>query len=335
MKVYFDKENYISFLKASTESDIARDTLRMIKNQLSIHLNFDLNGLNEEEFILHEEFEEGVSAEFVLTKGNDAINRPLKKDSFPENIGVYLLNEDTTSIKRLHTVLIGSLNEEVDILSKLIINKDYSFHKEKRIGKDITPDHPLNIEDLPFSTLVVIDRYMFKGPELGGNLGLFEFNLDKILKKVYQDKMGVSKLIFVYQVNVGVTKENKNYDEGPDLEKLAKKIKNITNKHCPSPEIIFVGVPAGSIEDEHDRFIISNYLRIKSGDTYVYFDSKGDIESKSLTVDAYSMAYRAYRETTNTLVDKINSICNETIKKHERFTKCPAGTDISRIIKLN
>lgn len=335
MIVYFDKENYISFLKASTSSVIARDTLRMLKNQLSIHLNFDLHNLNDEEIILHEEFQEGVSPDFIITDGNNAVERPLSKESFPEFNGVYLLNENTDSIKRLHTILIGSLDEEVDILSKLIINVDYSFHKEKTIGKEITPEKALSLEGLPFSTLVVIDRYMFKGPELGGNLGLFDFNLSKILRNVYQNKLGLSRLIFVYQVNVGVAKENKNYDEGPDFDKISKKIKNVLNKYCPSPEIIYVGVPVGSIQDEHDRFIISNYLRIKSGDTYVYFDSNGNIKSKSLTVDSYSLAYRNYRENTNKLVDKINTICNETIINYQRFTKFPLGLNVDNIIKLN
>ena len=33
-------------------------------------------------------------------------------------------------IKSLHTILIGSINEEVEILNKIIINVDYSFHWE-------------------------------------------------------------------------------------------------------------------------------------------------------------------------------------------------------------
>ena len=130
MTVYFDKENYISYLSNSDKSQKYIDTLRMIKNQLKVHLNFLLSDLDDDEFALHTEFEEGVSIDFKLTRDMDKVKRPLKKDSFPSNSGIYLLNdnENVPKIKSLHTILIGSINEEVEILNKIIINVDYSFH---------------------------------------------------------------------------------------------------------------------------------------------------------------------------------------------------------------
>lgn len=337
MVVYFDKENYISYLKNTGKSDIAKDTLRMIKNQLDVHLNFKLEDLDEYEFILHEEFEEGVAIEFKITKDIDKITRPLDKDSFPFKDGIYLLNDDVNinKIKSLHTVLIGSLNEEIETLEKLIINRDYSFHSEKIIGTDITPQKHLNILDLPFSTLVVVDRYIFKGPEVGGNLGLYEYNLDKMLKDMFSNKRGISKLIFVYQINVKEPRTSPRYDEGPDIEKLSAKIKKVVNKYCPAPAVLFIGVPAGYIDDEHDRYILSNYLRIKSGDCTVYFNSVGEIKTASQSADYYSLAYRQYRLFNTKLVTKINGICNETLVNHQRFSKVPDGIDKNQIISFS
>lgn len=336
MVVYFDKENYINYLKNTFNSNVGRDTLRMIKNQLDVHLNFKLDELDEYEIILHEEFEEGVSIEFKITKGIDKIKRPLDKDSFPFNNGIYLLNDDINinKIKALHSVLIGALNEEIETLEKLIINRDYSFHCEKIIGSDITPEQHLNILNLPFSTLVVVDRYIFKGPEIGGNLGLYEYNLHKILKDMFTNKKGISKLIFVYQINIKEPKTSPRYDEGPDIEKLSAKIKKVVNKFCPAPIILFIGVPAGYIDDEHDRYILSNYLRIKSGDCTVYFNSVGGIKTASQSADYYSLAFRQYRSFNTKLVTKINGICNDTLLKYKRFSKIPDGTETVQIINF-
>jgi hypothetical protein len=337
MVVFFDKENYINYLKDSQKSEIARDTLRMIKNQLDIHLNFKLEDLDDYEIILHEEFEEGVSVEFKITKDIDKLNRPLNNDSFPLNDGIYLVNDDAkvNKIKSLHTILIGSLNEEVDTLQKLIINHDYSFHSEKVIGTDITTQNHINILDMPFSTLVIVDRYMFKGPEIGGNIGLYEYNLDKILKKIFLSKSSDSHIVFVYQVNVKEPRNSSRYDEGPNLEKLANKIKKVVGKHCPKPEISFIGVPAGYIEDEHDRYILSNYLRIKSGDCMVYFDSKGKITTKSKALDYYSLGFRQYRNVNQEIISKLNRIVHETLTKHPKYSKVSDFSNFEQIINFS
>ena len=327
MTVYFDKENYISYLSNSDKSQKYIDTLRMIKNQLKVHLNFLLSDLDDDEFALHTEFEEGVSIDFKLTRDMDKVKRPLKKDSFPSNSGIYLLNdnENVPKIKSLHTILIGSINEEVEILNKIIINVDYSFHWEKNIGKEITPSTHLNLMNLPFSTLVIIDRYMFKGPDPGGNIGLYEYNIDKILRNIFNTKNGYSKVVLIYQVNVKVKIDNPSYDEGPDISKLTSKIKKVVSKHCPAPVVLFIGVPSGFIKDEHDRYILSNYIRIKSGDSLVYFDSSGETKTNSNAADFYSLGFRQYRVQNEQLVDKVNKIAEGVLN----------GTNLSKIIDFN
>jgi len=323
MIVYFDRENYLNYLKESRKTWIGQDTLRMIKNQLVVHLNFNLDELDEYEFILHEEFEEGVSVDFRLTNNEDKIARPLKKESFPTKNGVYLLKDNVENIKKFHDVLIGTINEEIEVLKKLIISNDYSFHLEKRIGVEILPNNHLDILNFPFSTLVVIDRYLFKGPNPGGNIGLYEYNLDKILKKIYQVKQSKSRIIFVFQINIRVARTDRNYDEGPDIDSLINNIKKVVQKHCPAPDLFFIAVPQGYIDDEHDRWILSNYLRIKSGDSLVYFNSRDEINSDSKTVDFYSLARRDYRKVNQDIVNKINDICDATLKDYSRFSRIP------------
>jgi len=334
MTVYFDKENFISYLKTVGDSSVGVDTLRMVKNHLEVHLNFSLSELDEDEGILLGEFTSGVAKDFKLTHSNNNIVRPLKKDSFPQFNGIYLLNvqAEVQKIKDLCVVLIGYVNEEVYTLKKLLLKEDYVFHKERVIGGDITPDDHLSIEDLPFRTLVIVDRYMFKGPEEGGNIGLFDFNIDKILKNAFQGKRGPSKLIFIYQIRLNVAKTDSKYDAGPDFPKLIAKIKKAAHKYCPAPEIYLLGTPFGQIDDEHDRFIITNYLRIKSGDSLIYFNSKDEILSKSKTVDFYSLGSRDYRYTTKIIVEKLKIIIDDTLKSYPQYCKVPEGTERSNVI---
>lgn len=329
MTVYFDKDNFINYFKKIDESDIGADTLRMLKKQLNVHLNFKIEELDEYECILIEEFQSGVAEDFCFSQGIDKISRPLNKESFPSYNGIYLINcENIDKAKKLHLVMLGKVDEEIDVLGKLIINKDYSFHNEKLIGSDITPTIALDLLDLPFSTLIFIDRYIFKA----GNLALYDYNLDKILKKMFLNKEGLSRLVFVYQVTINVPKTSPKYDKGPDLDKLMQKIKKVVTKYCTAPEVFLIGVPAGAIDDEHDRYIISNYLRIKSGDSIIYFDSTGGILTKSKTVDFYSLGYKQYRLTNKTILFKINGIIEEALNKYSRFSKVPTGSKHNEIL---
>jgi hypothetical protein len=336
MIVFFDKENFLNYLKNSHSSAMGADTLRMLKKQLSIHLNFSLDELDEYEMTLIEEFQEGVEINHKLTYGIDKVIRPLKKNSFPFNNGIYLLNDEgVNNIKLLQNIIIGGINEEIDTLKKLIIEEDYSFHFERLIGQHILPNNHLDILGLPFSTLIFVDRYMFKGSEIGGNISLYEYNIKKILENIFINKKGNSKLIFVYQIKVNVSITNPSYDKGPDLKKLTDKIKKITPKHCPTPEIYLIGVPDGYIDDEHDRFIFSDYLRIKSGGSFVYFSSTGDIITDSTSVDFYSLASNKYRLGNNILLNKIRDIVNNTIIKYPLYSKLPNEIIHENIIDLN
>ena len=335
MTVYFDKQNFINYFKIARDTEIGIDTLRMVKKQLSVHLNFKLDDLDEYEIILLEELKEGVDFEFKLTYNTDKVKRPLDKTSFPENDGVFLLDDESVSkIKLLHTILIGAVNEEIETLKRLIIENDYSFHTEKVIGEHVTPDHHLNLFNLPFSTIIVVDRYMFHGPEIGGNISLFEYNLDKILKKAFQFKQGPSKLIFVFQVRIDLPAGHTKYEPGPDLDKLYNKIKNVRTKYCTAPEIYFIGVPYGRIDDEHDRFIFSNYLRIKSGDSFIYFNSIREKITNSSTVDYYSLANRSYFAATNKLLKKISGIVEEVLSTSPSNSKVPKETIPSLVVRL-
>lgn len=322
MIVYFDKENFLSFIKNIDRSSKDMDVLRLVKNQVNVHFNFDPESLDDDEFILVEEFQEGVSENWQWTYGNDAIKRPINEDSFPIKNGIYLLNDKNLNREQnKHKYLIGGVNEEIETLKQLLLDKDdYGFHIQELIGIGHF-DNWDKIEPycLPFSTLLIVDRYMFKGPDLGGNISLFEYNLKIIIANFFKNKKSKARVIFVYQINPFVANNSPQFDEGPDFQNMRQKVVSAVrskNRYCPAPEIIFIGVPHGRIEDEHDRNIITNYLRIKSGDTLVYFKANGIVETNSNDFDIYSLGKRLYRFNTEVLNDKIRDIVIETIDRY-------------------
>lgn len=236
-------------------------------------------------------------------------------------------------------MIIGKISEEKETLDHLIFDKnDYGFHIQKIIGSaEFERWDRLESFCLPFSTIVFIDRYMFKGPETGGNLGLFDYNIGIILKNFYITKVGPSRLVFIYRIVDNVSPTHYSYDLGPDLIRLKEKIKRLVkgvNKYCPDPEIILIGVPKDSIEDEHDRHIVSNYIRIKSGDLFVYFDSIGRKVSKSNEIDFYSLGKREYRATTNYLLGKIKTIIQDTLIRYPQYCYCPGSIPKESVINI-
>ena len=319
MDCYFDVLNYIEFSKqtiAKESKEEASECLRMIKKNFNIiinHANYD--SLDEEVQILLEEFQSGFEGKLEFKHDIKANISDSEKEFF----GSIILLDDEAIIRPLKNkqqILVGSLNEETETLSKLFIDQ-FEMHKEERIGEDIIFDDNINLRNLPVNKIFIIDRYIFKGPEIGGNISLFEHNTEKILTKIFSSRRSKIDLIFVYQINnKTVARDHKDFDNGPDKEKILNRIKSLVHKHCPKPNICLIAVPKGRIDDEHDRHIITDYLRIKSGDSFTYFKSDGEICSKSLFVDFYSHGKKSYYENTKVLMNKINDYTNESIEKY-------------------
>jgi hypothetical protein len=327
MTVIFDKENAISFFKNIDSFEFGDDIHKLLKRQTNLQFNFDLDEIEEAlELQILEFIETGGRKDNnlkILFKKKVEKKVPFCLNDITNNNDVYLLKSVTKKVKEANRVLIGELGEEIEVLKKLFLNLiDLSIQENIQIGSDeFTSWDDIEIFNRPFSSMIIVDRYMFKGPQIGGNLGLFEHNLKNILGVFFKNQTQRPNLTFIYQINPFVQKTNPHFDEGPDLQVLKQKVKNAVkkfNKYCLEPKINFIPVPKGTIEDEHDRHIITNYLRIKSGDTLVYFNSNKEVITKSNEFDIYSLARKKYRDTTKSLVDKLNNIVNEVLSKFEQ-----------------
>jgi len=330
MNVYIDFENFKSLInsKEDPHHDLA---ISIFRKQLNRLFNFDKRRISQESKMV-------AWAQANLLQGSGKTtnqynfdpfsNRPITGKSYKEltnskSCGIYLLDDSgIENLKKSNSVVVGGVNEEVDKLISMLIFDDNSetheFHIQKVISeKEFSSWEKLQSYKSPFSTILFIDRYMFKGPEVGGNLGLFENNIGQILKVFYEEHNSLTRLIFVYQINKHqVEIGQRDYDAGPDIEKLVKQIKKTiknVSKNCPAPEIIFVGMPKGHIKADHDRNIISNYIRIKTGGGVMIFDTKGNNVSGSNDFDIYSLSRTNYSNACKELKDKISALIIETV----------------------
>jgi hypothetical protein len=324
MTVVFDKLNAISFFKQIDECIIGDDIIKLLKRELNLQFNFQLDDKDEALELQITEFTEAggrkdAGLSIVFKKEKD-YKEPFCIESILNPNNVFLLESITPKIKKSNLVLIGEIGEEIEVLKKLFLcENSLSVHELVSIGSNSFESWK-DIEKFnrPFTNIVIVDRYVFKGSETGGNIDLFEYNLKEILSTIFKSVNHKTNLTFIYQINPFVKDNSPSFDEGPDLKKLKSKIKNavkLQNKYCPEPIMNFIAVPKGQIDDEHDRHIITNYLRIKSGDTLIYFDSNNKIITDSNEFDIYSSSRNQYRVSTKKLTIKLNEFVNETLSK--------------------
>lgn len=326
MTIVFDKENARSFFKlVELHKDLGDELLRLLKRELNLVFNFSIDEADDAlENQLMEINNAGGRKEknlkIVYRKERFYSNQFCVEDVF-DNTSVYLLEKISNKIKNSNKVLVGTIGEELDILSKLFIDMDeYSVHEEPYIRDSLQSWDDISPYVKPFSTIIIVDRYLFKS----NNLALFDSNLRIILANFYKNQKEKTKLVFVYQTNAHLAQSHKDHEENLDFSfvknKISKAIKS-SNKHCPKPDVYFIGVPKNRIDDDHDRNLFTNYFRIKSNDVFVYFDSNGTKITNSETFDLYSFARSRYHETANKLLSKIVDIAKEvmTDSKYKRL----------------
>lgn len=324
MVAYFDKANLVSFFKQLDEHPFGEDVLSILKKQLNLFFNFSSDSISEELEDQLSEFTEGVGRNrdelTIKFSENDIFSdRPVAAVSNAN--AIYLLDNIEQKLFNSHMYLMANVGDEINTLQKLIINEyDSSLHEQRTISKTDFNSWDKVIKYIrPFKSMVIVDRYMFSG-SAAGNLGMFEYNLKKFLAHSFEKMQGQPRLVFIFQI-----KTNREYPEmGPDAEgmisKIVKAVKS-KNKKCKKPEVALVYV-SNTFSDEHDRSIITNYCRIKSGDTFVYFNSTNTIITKSSDLDFYSLGSLQYRNAAKSLKQKLSILIDEVVSRNPDRVVC-------------
>lgn len=314
MVVYFDIKNLISLFKSIDDNPRGDAILRILKQQLNILFNFSIESISEELELQLTEFTEGTGrnrAELFI-HFSEVDNFPIRPvETVADRNGIFLLENISEKLRSSNQNLIGDVGEEISTLEQLILNTyDESLHEQRSISSDDFSNwNKVSKYIRPFNSMVIIDRYMFTGSSTGGNLGLFEYNLKIILGLFFKNCNCQPRLVFIFQIKT----TGPSRDMGPNSKelttKIVKAIKSM-NKNCKKPEIALIYV-SNTIDDEHDRNIITNYLRIKGGDTFVYYNSANEIITNSSDLDVYSLGNLQYRSNAEKLKAKLNGIISE------------------------
>ena len=310
MELYIDINNLKSFIK-SKDSDDYDDCKRMLRRQLHVVYNFDKEMLKSEpilqQFVTMISEGRGLSEESDKFLPSTAIfpERPIKANSYSnwnwrELSSVYLIDDiDSRKQKNKGCVLLGEAGEELSILMKLFCGMDYDFHHLYDLQKNFNSWEQLTADNqtLPCTDIIINDRYLF-----ANTYDLVECNLRPLLTVLAGNVKN--------RINVVVFTKNKTLLEfGKD--KADAIFKNTLFKVTGmKPNVTFV-TSNDNDKIPHDRFIVTNYRLIRSGDSFLYFDTKGKKITNGGALDIDSMANHETYTFVQSLLEKLQASYNE------------------------
>lgn len=304
MDIYVDKANLVSYAK-STSSASFPDCNRMLKRSCKLRFTFDKAEIQE----LPSEDKNAVMAWMAyMSQGvkEDVVwgdlfpQRPVNSNCYnyftqEQLFSVYLL-DDAKSHTIKQNLLVAAVGEEIDVLSKLIIDEEdmYSRWENLRTHKGwgfIEKVH------MPCTDIVIADPYILSDSDL------FEYNLYDFIPRLCSHLKDSKVNIIIFSLP--------EYKNGvrPDLLKIAATIKSKVKAICRAkPNVTFI-VSRG--KEEHDRMIVTNYNAYVSGDSWNYFDSNYDVISKGRNLHIHSLAKNDNKQRVIEFISDLQIVIND------------------------
>ena len=321
MDVYIDKQNLYAFIEARKNPqnyDSYNDCLRMLQRQLRIFYNFGEDKRKNDE-VLRPYF---ISATAGKGWGEEDVYlpelfpiRPIKSNvanSFnkEQHSSVFLIDDEKTNLLiDKGSFIVGTPGKEVESLKKLFCGEDYDFNKVYDIqSKDSFPNWEQLSKDglnLPLTDIIVMDRY------IGGQIpDLADYNINKLLEVLVERVKAEVNIVFFCNKTY-YNKDLKSYIN-PDWEQFRKDVKGkVKNKTGVTCNVTIVFYPQKA---PHDRVIFTNYMLYSSGDSFEYFDSKGNTITQGKRLDVDSLAKKDHFDFAMSIVNDMQ-ILYETISR--------------------
>lgn len=318
MTAYFDIENLESYL-AQPKNDAFDDSLKMIKKQLDLSFNFSKEEFKKSEALSQfiKIFSDGIGDKKIKFIQDKFPARNLKSNShntfsIDELLSVYFINDETLhKLKNKEELLIADIGEEMEMFKLLFLhNDDYKFEKKLAIGSQFNSWSNLADFYCPFIDLIIVDNFILS------DSSLFETNLKGIIENV--TKEGVRK-----KINIVIFM--KPDQENVPFNTLKSDLKRIVeDKFTDAPNITIVKHYV-----EHDRTILKNFVRIYSGDTFNYFLSSGQKNTKGREIHFSSIADKENYHLCKSLLTDLQKIIDSS------RTENIAGDKVSRFLKFS
>lgn len=320
MDLYIDKENLRSFLHSRDKEDFG-DCQRMLRRQLHIVFNMDKSDVKSDpnllEWIKMIGEGRGKSEETDTFLADKFPIRPIKSNSYNDwsrrnLLSAYLIDDfDVSKLKNKGCVLLGEVGEELGILTKLFCGRDYEYHHLYDLRKNFLSWEQLTNDNqlLPCTDIIISDRYLFNNQQ-----ELVEYNLSRMLTALANNvKNRIDVVIY--------TLYNK---DGQGLigfgEKNAYKIIRDTLYSVTGikPNVTFV---CSNINENilHDRFVITNYRLLRSGDSFIYFNTKGERISNGTSLDVDSLANHETYTFLDSLFEYLQHTYNDIKRRNDKM----------------
>ena len=280
--------SFWSFLKSKTNLDVR---------------NYDESNVFHEAFFKHLTTGRGDSKIII---GNDS---PIHKEGVvlaKKPSTLYCLNEEDESnneiVESKNGFVVSFLNnykKQWELLSLLHHHKTLSVREDAYIKSSTLKSwDELDNYLTKFTDAVIVDNYIFS------NIDLIASNFEKILiqlNKATPVKFNLTVYTFegfdkYYRGELVDRKLN-----GQSLMRILNRIIEECNIDCNIQLVL-----ADNEVKEHDRGVFTNYLRIKSGDSFNYFDSQGNVETKGTDITFAPMTDPNERAAAKNVLCRVN-----------------------------
>jgi hypothetical protein len=234
---------------------------------------------------------------------------------------IYLISDkNVVKFKQTGAVLVGEPGEEIKIFNRLfLLQNDYDFHKELKIGgSELLRWKDLEKYSMPLTDIVFIDSYIIT------DISLIPSNLIKYLEVLCAyARNKVNIVLYVNSKNIAIPfNELKN--------EVKRTIQTITG-HVPNFTLIEYLTQRGVDHlGEHDRTIFTNYIRIKSGDSYNYFKSTGELYTTGREITYNSLGKKQSHDLAKNLISDLQSKINSLLASRRAIQ----GDKISNFLKF-
>ena len=258
-------------------------------------------------------------------KLKEKFNRP-NKFSFPKKTdikSVFFIDEPTdngkTSYRQKNGFVFGFKEDYLPVWKDLsLLDKPKVLPLRKSARVKFQSWSQLADYIPPFTDLIIVDNYMFDET-------IWDYNLFRIIEEFSKKtpvKFNLLLLSFMDDRKLTNTFVKNIYDE--IKSKLDDKGINCN---------LSIALANQSIK-EHDRGIFTNYIRIKSGDSFSYFDKNGKIITKGTDIDFHPLVETDKINASEAALYDIKEIIDKLAGDPKTKEKRLAGDLKNRLLEI-
>jgi len=298
MKLYIDIDNVISLMKSQGLPEFS-DCANLIRKHFDVQYNFPKEKLKSDSLLQawFSTYGQGVTGEqkFVSNELEIFPERPIKSNFYNVSdyklvSSIYLLDDGHMCdvIKEKSCVLIGKIGEELNLISKLVMD-------DTEVPAVTIPSWGNYLPTLPLTDIIISDNHYFKD-EL-----VYRNNDNEIINYLASIPKNSPVNIII------ITKEGE-VDNRIDLVSEQIKLKELVKKKSNSSKSTVTIITTFK---SHDRSLITNYYRVKHGSC---FHLKDNGIKEDVMTEVKTHALRNNEENTKYLLDVFQQIASNPVR---------------------